>query len=82
MTAPVALVAAVALPLLLFAAPADGHAILVHPPSRNWMLYLQKNLQRPHELNMGGEAANAIARPRFGSVGGVRAAWSRAEAVN
>ncbi|GBF92562.1 hypothetical protein Rsub_05176 [Raphidocelis subcapitata] len=49
-----ALAAAAALALLLLATPAHGHGILVHPPSRNWMMYLQKNLPRPHELNMGG----------------------------
>ncbi|GBF92563.1 hypothetical protein Rsub_05177 [Raphidocelis subcapitata] len=46
--------AAALLLLLLFAAGAEGHAIMVQPPSRNWLAYLRHEEFRPHELSMGG----------------------------
>jgi hypothetical protein len=46
--------AAALLLLLLSVLGAEGHAIMVHPPSRNWLAYLRHEEYRPHELSMGG----------------------------
>jgi hypothetical protein len=34
---------------------ADGHAVMIHPPSRNWNAYLLKGFNYPHGLAAGGE---------------------------
>jgi hypothetical protein len=46
--------AALLVMLTLLVALSEGHGIMVHPRSRNWMAYLDWNFPWAHGLSMGG----------------------------